>query len=340
MSVTNWISASGGNISNSANWDNGVPSSTVDMNIGANILATGKTITIDAALSCKNFIISGSVAFTLASSVYTLSIYGNLTDGTNCLRSFTGTAYLYFAGTGSQTITSNGNTQGWNQINFNGVGGTWTNQDDWNVTTSLFVLTNGTWNTNGKTISTDSYFLTQIGTKTLTLGASIFNIRTWTNSYPTGFTFNYNTSTVNLIDSGNLTNGQTFYNLIFTGNSLITAHINLNGNITVKNNLTITGNNNSTYRLLVQSDTIGTARTITYGNLICTNTDFQDITLIQSNGGLVANDIDNLIIDLNNSAWAGSGKTLYLKGSNAAPTAASAAARAALVGKGVTISTN
>ena len=340
MAVTNWINPLGGNWSTSGNWDAGVPTSTVDANIGANILATGKTVTLDAAASCANFIVSGSVAFTLASSVYTLSIYGNLTDGTNCLRSFTGTAYLYFVGTGSQTITSNGNTQGWNQINFNGVGGTWTNQDNWNVGASTLTLTNGTWNQNGKIITSTGSFITATGTKALTLGASTFNIGTWNNAVPTGFTFNYNTSTVNLIDSGNLTNGQTFYNLIFTGNSLITAHINLNGNITVKNNLTITGNNNSTYRLLVQSDTIGTARTITYGNLICTNTDFQDITLIQSNGGLVANDIDNLIIDLNNSAWAGSGKTLYLQGSNAAPTAASAAARAALVGKGVTISTN
>ena len=60
-----------------------------------------------------------------------------------------------------------------------------------------------------------------------------------------------------------------------------------------------------------------------------------------SGGGLDATEIDNLIIDLDNgNTWGGSGKTLYLRGTNAAPTAASLAARNSLVAKGVTVTTN
>ena len=97
---------------------------------------------------------------------------------------------------------------------------------------------------------------------------------------------------------------------------------------------------NPSLKLLLQSNTIGTQRTITCDYISTVFCDLQDIKIVQNNGGLDANETDNLIIDLNNSAWAGSGKTLYLKGSSAAPTSASAAAMAALVAKGVTITTN
>ena len=57
-------------------------------------------------------------------------------------------------------------------------------------------------------------------------------------------------------------------------------------------------------------------------------------------GGLSSGSVDQLCIDLANvSTWTG-GKTLYLKGTNAAPTGASAAARATIAGKGVTVTTN
>jgi len=64
--------------------------------------------------------------------------------------------------------------------------------------------------------------------------------------------------------------------------------------------------------------------------------------LVINNGtGLSATEVDNLLIDLDGSAWAGSGKTLRLTGSKiAAPTAASAAARTSLGNKGITIITN
>ena len=62
---------------------------------------------------------------------------------------------------------------------------------------------------------------------------------------------------------------------------------------------------------------------------------------INNGTGLSAAEVDQLCIDLDNSAWAGSGKTLKLLGSKiAAPTATSAAARSSLSTKGVSITTN
>ena len=65
--------------------------------------------------------------------------------------------------------------------------------------------------------------------------------------------------------------------------------------------------------------------------------------LITSNGsGFTSAQIDQLCIDLNGSAWAGSGRTLRLTGSKiAAPTVTSAAARTSMsTTKSVTITTN
>src|SRR5574343_122185 len=59
-----------------------------------------------------------------------------------------------------------------------------------------------------------------------------------------------------------------------------------------------------------------------------------------ASGGLDATEIDNLIIDLDGSTWAGSNKTLILTGTNAAPTAAANDALTSLALKGVSVSTN
>ena len=64
--------------------------------------------------------------------------------------------------------------------------------------------------------------------------------------------------------------------------------------------------------------------------------------LITSGGtGFSAAEVDQLCIDLDGSAWAGSSRTLRLTGGAiAAPTATSAGARASLVVKGVTVTVN
>lgn len=76
-----------------------------------------------------------------------------------------------------------------------------------------------------------------------------------------------------------------FYNLTRTGNAVKTDTLSLAGNITVTNTLNIDGNS-SINRVLVTSNTLGTARTLTVtGATIsgCSNVDFRDITF--ANGG-------------------------------------------------------
>jgi hypothetical protein len=64
--------------------------------------------------------------------------------------------------------------------------------------------------------------------------------------------------------------------------------------------------------------------------------------LVMSTGsGMTQAEVDQLCIDLDGSAWAGTSKTLRLTGSKiAAPSAASAVARTSLAAKGVAITTN
>ncbi len=297
--------------------------------------------TTDAA--CASFDCSAITSpISIVSSTVSLYNYGALILNSQLTWTFTLTAYLYLKATSSVALTMNGATVNANRIYFDGVGGTWTNQDAANFGSTSLYLKNGTWNTNNQTITSTGSFVTETGTKVLTLGSSTFNIGVWYDAAPTNFTFNYNTSTVSISTSSiSLIREIIFYNLTFVGVGTITAQAYLSYNITVSNILTITGNNSTNYRLLVASSVIGTQRTITVGSLVASNVDFRDIKIVQFNGGLDANEIDNLIIDIDSSSpWGGSDKTLYLKGSCAAPTGASAAAIISLQAKGVTVSTN
>jgi hypothetical protein len=62
--------------------------------------------------------------------------------------------------------------------------------------------------------------------------------------------------------------------------------------------------------------------------------------LTPASGGLSSTEMDNLIIDLNGSTWAGTSRTLTLTGTNASRTSASDAAVVSLSLKGVTVVTN
>lgn len=69
----------------------------------------------------------------------------------------------------------------------------------------------------------------------------------------------------------------TFYDLVITGIASISDYFLIEGgNITVSNALTINGNS-STNRILVQSNALGTQRTITSASNTFTNVDFRDI---------------------------------------------------------------
>jgi hypothetical protein len=69
----------------------------------------------------------------------------------------------------------------------------------------------------------------------------------------------------------------TLYNLVCVGGVGFGYGISLTANIIITGTLTLTGNS-AINRLLVQSNTLGTARTITAANVSLTNCDFRDIT--------------------------------------------------------------
>ena len=165
----------------------------------------------------------------------------------------------------------------------------------------------GTLNTNGQSITTGSFNFSGSGSRTLTLGSSTLTI-TGSNSTVlnfgtvTNFTFNANTSTIVLsgnsptLNLGGLTfneitltgtgnpgisgSGSTIATLTRTGNANKTDTLVFNSSVVVTSALNLNGNS-ATNRLLVQSSTIGSARTITNtgATMSWSNVDFVDITL-------------------------------------------------------------
>ena len=184
--VNSWSETSGGAVGAT------VPTSSDNAIFDANSLSAPCNLTINAVANCLDLDFSGlDNLLTLTNSAYNLNVYGNLTltSNTYLATSFTGTGYLQLRATTSVNITSNGCTRGWNRIYFNGVGGTWTNQDSFHSLSNLY-LANGTWNTNNQII-TIYHFKLDNGTKTLTLGSSTFNCSLFDTYFNTsGFTLN------------------------------------------------------------------------------------------------------------------------------------------------------
>ena len=290
--TANWSDVSGGvggaSIPTAADnviWDN---------NSGTGI------ITVNGVANMLDFTCTNIGALTIANAAYAFNVYGSLTLHTSLTITFTSTGYLYLKATDSRMITTNGKIANWNRLYFDGVGGTWTNQDDMNVGGAGFYLTNGTWNTNDKTITSTSTFNTPTGTKAITLGASIFYCSSWcADNISTGLTVNSGTSTINCYSTffafnktyynvnitsfgdGAILGAATFNNLTRSTTLGYNVHsLTLFNNITVNGILSIIGFASNNYRLIIQSSTIGTPKTITCnGTVTASNVDFRDITL-------------------------------------------------------------
>lgn len=261
------------------------------------------TVTINATANCLDltFTSSSITTFTQSSTFY---IYGSLTLESGITWNGTSTTQMVSTSSG-KTITTAGVTL-YGNIRFNGSGGEWTLQDNITFNTGKGIeVYNGSFISNDKTI-TAGLFSSGSGTKSISLGSSVLNIGSnWSgavfNLVSTGLTFNAGTSTINLLGYGNdfygggltyynvsfnsfTSNGtndilgaNTFNNLTYEGYSGKTGYLRLNANQTVNGTFTVTGNS-ATNRILVNSNTLGTARTITANAVSLTNVDFQDIT--------------------------------------------------------------
>ncbi len=309
-----WIGGTG-NWSDTAHWsnaDNGsggfsVPTSADNVYFSAGSFSVdGNVVTLDVVANTNSLDFSGlTKTMTLTNTANNLNVYGSLSLSTKLSTSFTGTSALYFKATTSVNITSNGNTSNWRVIYFDGVGGTWTNQDNWNIGVTVLYLASGTWSTNNFTISNINEFrISGTNAKVLNLSSSLIQLNNgllWGASNDTSLTVNAGTSIIR-VSGGNWFNGatKTFYNVeilstfnsggnfgAFTCNNLSVIPesgnanplISLNANTIVNGNLTLSGYNSDTKRLFIYSSIIGTQRTITVDpeKVTASNVDFRDI---------------------------------------------------------------
>lgn len=287
---------------------------------GANTV-TLATTSVCRSIDCNGF--TGSISHPSSTTVN----IGDATAGAGniALRLATGMTYtvgnatsslLQFISTSGtqQTITTNGKTMPSYRID--GVGSSYLLSDSNTISsTSVLTLANGTLNTNNQTCSW-GLFAYSTGTKTLTLGSSSITLTgtgTPWNSTTANTTFNSGTSTLTFTGSGVIlgANGQTFYNVVFTGNSTVTitgsnATFNnfthtppatagtisliFQGNATVNGIFTVTGTNTGTNGgriCLAPAVFEGTTgqRTITVnGSFSFTNVDFHHMLAAGSAG--------------------------------------------------------
>lgn len=164
----------------------------------------------------------------------------------------------------------------------------------------------GTLDTNNQNlILSGTFSYTGSGIRGLTLRGSTLSAATWSISTVTNLTFSGASSTVNVSGTSggfspgalnygtttvtmsvgqtftmNGSSGASFVNLTFTGGATKAQAWALPGNITIYKNLTFISNTIAN-RLLMRSDTRGTARTITTtgATVNYTNVDFTDITI-------------------------------------------------------------
>lgn len=306
--TTNWSLSSGG--AGGA----GVPTSAdnVIFNILSNATAYAVTIGVTAnAATCLDVTIggpgTGNVTITMAGGT-TINVYGSWSNAaTGVAFSNSDIASINFlATTTGKTISCNNVAFNALYINLNGVGGEWTLSTGINTTRTI-TINNGSFNSGNQTINTQHFSSSNNNVRAITLGSSTINVSgglsfTWLLS-GSNLTFNAGTSTITMSATGwtftgnnftyynvNLTRGtsnssgtilgaNTFNNLnISSITAAGTKTIILGANQTINGTLTLGAANSQTLRMYVQSDTLGTPRTLTVATLATlSDVDFRDI---------------------------------------------------------------
>jgi hypothetical protein len=277
------------------------------------------TVTVDGNTTtpslCDNFSTGGAGgaldgAMTLAlGTAGVLDVYGSFTlPATNfSVSGSTLTQMRFQATTTGKTITTNGvSLAGVTQIFFIGVGGGWTLGSA--LTTGSVYFHAGTFATANFTFNTNSLQrIANSGTTTLNLGSSSVSCAGTAPinfSVTTDFTFNAGTSTITCSSGVALTftggdftfnnvsftaggvgvitlaGTNTFNNLTFTTRSATgVKSMVINADQTVSGTLTIGATNTAIRRFQIQSNTVGTQRTITLNGTLATLADvsFRDI---------------------------------------------------------------
>jgi hypothetical protein len=242
----------------------------------------------------------------------TLYIHDDITlPATGLTRTYTGQIVLSGSTTG-KTLTTNGVTL-LSPFTVNGEGAEWSLSDALNNigTSNNMTFLRGTFNTNGYNLSAASLDSNTSSARTINLGASAITLNGntpinfgTTETNRANLTFTAGTSQLSFV-SGSATftgNNQTFYDVSFTSTGITTATINgantfnnltvagrtsagisalsLAADQTINGTLTLSAGTDATMRTFVQSDTIGTTRTLTCAAVASlTDIDFRDITI-------------------------------------------------------------
>jgi hypothetical protein len=310
-SANAWAASSGG----AASTDN-FPLAQDTATIENTGLITSAAVTMDSAITY-----TGAVSMSTRTNAMTLSlstgytIYGNWTNGSGTTLS--GAQTLTFSGRNTQTITSAGKTFS-GGITVDSYGGTVElAANNLNIGTNALTVTNGTFDTKNIDVTAGTLSSNNSNVRTITLGSSTVTLSgastALTFATATNLTFNCGTSTINSNQAGTqlFTVGAnlTFYDIAssstsagalqFNGtaptitiNSLTVSAITAAGlrscilshNLTVTNTLNVSGAT-AVRRIFVQSNTLGTTRTLTVGTLSATDCDFRDITIAGTAAG-------------------------------------------------------
>lgn len=290
-----WATSSGG-----APADGNLPTSSDNCFFDSSSHTTNYTVTQDITGDCLNVTITAPAAGNMTwSGGSAVNVYGSWSNYSGFINNRSGNTNFVATATG-KTITTNGKAFAGNVI-FNGVGGEWTLSDNLSASTNNTNLTNGSLIINDKTLTAGNWTDSGTATRALTLttgGITVSN--NFNGATLTNYTWTQGTSNITLTGNGALEGGgrtfatttftgvstangptivdsNTFVNLVRTNTSGYTDFY-LSANQTVTGTFTVTGNNANSERIIVRSDTMSTARTITAAAVSLTNVDFRDIT--------------------------------------------------------------
>jgi hypothetical protein len=304
-SANSWAATSGG-AANTANFPLAQDTAIIE-DTGLN---TSATVTFDALIPYAGSISmstrTNAMTFTVSGSK---NVYGNWTNGSGT--TIGGSSGITFSGRNTQTITSAGKTFS-QSITIDSYGGTVQLGDAINLFVYSIAVLNGTFDTKNYAVTLGQLQSSTTNVRTITLGSSTISS---TSSTPVDFgtntnlTFNAGTSTITSTSTttGFIGSGLTYYNItvgsinagsIFsitganTFNNLTlpapstTGIVNFtfSANQTINGTLTVAGAT-AVRRIFVQSNTLGTTRTLTVNSLSATDCDFRDITIAGAAAG-------------------------------------------------------
>lgn len=259
--------AGGGNFTAGGTWIGGIAPTAAD---DAQLTATSGAVTVDAGSVCRSLDCTGYTALlTISNSVTALAVG----DGSGGALKFASTHTIATSGNSTITFkaTSDNGGAGWGitsagltmpSMTFNGVGGKWVFQDNMTGNSVCdFTITNGTLDTNSKTININRFLSSGSATRTLTMGSSAITVNlaglAWSFATITGLTITANTATVTLTGAGGTFTGATSTN--WNGLSVVLnggGAMAVNGTSSTFNNITVTGTAVATDTFTMSSQTM------------------------------------------------------------------------------------